>query len=373
MLALDTGFIVHNARTYPTLIRLFDELGVRSQPTEMSMSVRCLGCGLEYAGSRGPRALVPRAGQLARPGYLHLLATVPRFYRAARRLLGAAAGSPEPDELTLGEFLAAGRYSRYFIGHFVVPIISAIWSCSSEDALAYPARYLFEFLDHHGMLSLTRASAWRTLTGGSVTYVERIAKQLSTVRTGTAVTAIRRSESGGVEITDADGEAVTFAVAVVAAHPDDALALLAAPTEAEREVLGAFSYSTNEVALHADGSVLPVSRAVRASWNYQLDHCGAQPGAVHVSYDLGLLHRLSEPDDYIVTLNALDRVDPGLVIDKMTYRHPRYTRESVAAQRRLPELNRDGLAFAGAYHGWGFHEDGCRSGVAAAGALGVRW
>jgi uncharacterized protein len=371
LLALDTGFIVHNIRTYPTLLRLFDELGIRSQPSEMSLSVRCLGCGLEYAGSRGWRGLAPRAGQLARPEYLRLLASVPGFYRAARRLLD----SPEPgdgDDLSLGEFVRAGGYDRFFVRHFVTPLIAATWSCSPADALAYPARYLFEFLDHHGILSLSRSPAWRTVVGGSVSYVDRIGKQLTARRTRTPVIALTRN-AAGIEVVAADGERKQFAAAVVATHPDQALTLLAKPTPAERAVLGAFSYSSSRVALHTDGSVLPANPALRSSWNYLLADCAGGAEEVQVSYYLNRLQRLSEPADYVVTLNALDQVDPDLVIDRMNYQHPRYTRESVAAQRRLPELNRDKLAFAGAYHGWGFHEDGCRSGVSAAAALGVRW
>ena len=378
LLPLDTGFLVHNTRTYPTLIRLFRELGVASQETEMSLSVRCQGCGLEYAGSRGIRGLVPRAGQLARPEYLRMLAAVPGFYRGARRLLNAGPGSrgldrsPDLDSVTLGDFLTAGGYDRYFTGHFVAPLVAAVWSCSPGDAMAYPARYLFEFCDNHGLLTLGRASSWRSVVGGSKTYVEQIAKQITSVRSGVPVRSVRRA-GGGVEVTDANGEAGWFDAAVVATHPDQALALLAAPTRAEREVLGAFSYAASEVALHTDESLLPRSPAVRSSWNYLLSDCAGSADEVHVSYYLNRLQRLTEPTGYIVTLNTLDHVRPERVIDTMRYEHPLYTRKSVAAQRRLGELNSGVLAYAGAYHGWGFHEDGCRSAVTAAGSLGVTW
>ena len=187
LLALDSGFLVHNTRTYPNLIRLFGELGVATQDTEMSMSVRCEGCGLEYAGSRGPLGLFPAVGSVARPEYLAALAAVPGFYRDARRLLA----SPGPEPLSLGEFLRQGGYRRYFVSHFVIPLVAAVWSCPPAEALAYPARYLFEFLDHHGMLRVARAPGWRTVTGGSRTYVEQIAKQLTTVAAGVPVRAIR--------------------------------------------------------------------------------------------------------------------------------------------------------------------------------------
>jgi len=188
LLALDSGFLVHNTRTYPNLIRLFAELGVTTQDTEMSMSVRCEGCGLEYAASRGPLGLFPALPTAARPEYLGALATVPGFYRDARRLLR----SPGPGPLSLGEFLRHGGYRHYFVSHFVIPLVAAVWSCPPAEALAYPARYLFEFLDHHGMLRVTRSPGWRTVTGGSRTYVERIAKQLTTVAAGVPVRAIRR-------------------------------------------------------------------------------------------------------------------------------------------------------------------------------------
>ena len=368
LLALDSGFLVHNTRTYPNLVRLFAELGVTTEDTEMSMSVRCEGCGLEYAGSRGPRGLFPAAGSLARPEYLALLAAVPRFYRQARRLLA----SPGQDLLSFGDFLRRGGYSPFFTGHFAIPLVSAVWSCPPAEALAYPARYLFEFLDHHGMLRVARSPGWRTVTGGSRTYVERIAKQLTTVAAGVPVRAIRRVP-GGVNIHDGDGGTRHFAGAVVATHPDEALRLLAGPTAAERDILGTFRYSSSEVVLHTDAAVLPRAPAARASWNYLLRDCSPTAGNVQVSYDLNRLQGLGEATDYLVTLNALDRVRPHRVLRRMTYGHPVYDERSVAAQRRLAELNTPVLAYAGAYHGWGFHEDGCRSGIEAARTLGVQW
>jgi predicted NAD/FAD-binding protein len=376
LLALDTGFIVHNTRTYPNLIRLFNELGVQSQPAEMSMSVRCQGCGLEYAGSRGMRGLFPSGGQLARPSYLRMLATVPAFYRDARRLLASPADSAERDTLTLADFLRLGGYKAYFVGHFVAPLVAAVWSCSPAEALSYPASYLFEFLDNHGILSLARSPSWRTVIGGSRSYVDRIAKQITSVRSGAPVRALRRLGDGagdGVEVVDAAGRADRFDAAVVATHPDQALKLLAAPTAAERSVLGAFRYSSSAVSLHTDGSVLPRSQAVRSSWNYLLADCTGSADRVHVNYYLNRLQQLSEPADYVVTLNTVNQVRPDQVLDRMTYAHPLYTPESVAAQRRLPALNSPVLSFAGAYHGWGFHEDGCRSGVEAARVLGADW
>jgi uncharacterized protein len=367
LVTLDTGFIVHNAHAYPSLLRLFGELGVGTRDSDMSMSVRCEGCGLEYAGSRGPHGLFPAAGSLARPEYLAILAAIPAFYAHARWLLR----TPGQDALTFGEFLARGGYRRYFVSHFAVPLVAAVWSCPPADALNYPAQYLFEFLDHHRMLSVARSGGWRTVVGGSRAYVERIAKHLTSVRCCAPVRAIRRV-TGGVEI-HADDGASRFARVVVATHPDQALRLLDPPTRAEREVLGAFRYGSSRVFLHTDARLLPRSPAARASWNYLLPGCTGRAGQVTVSYHLNRLMGLAGEGDYLVSLNAAGRVLPGRVLARMTYRHPLYTGGAVAAQRRLPTLNTPVIAYAGAYHGWGFHEDGCRSGAEAAAALGVRW
>jgi predicted NAD/FAD-binding protein len=368
MLALDTGFIVHNARTYPNLIRLFSELGVSTQDTEMSMSVSCAECGLEYAGSRGPFGLLPATAARARPEYLAMLARVPLFYASARRLLA----SPGGERLSFGDFLRHGGYRRYFVSHFAIPLVAAVWSCPPAEALNYPARYLFEFLNHHGMLQVARSASWRTVTGGSRSYVDRIAKQITRAATGVPVRAIRRA-GGGVEVHDHHLGVRRFAAAVIATHPDQALGLLASPSREEQEVLGAFRYTASPVVLHTDAALLPRAPAVRASWNYLLRGCTTTAGQVHVSYDLNRLQRLDEPRQYLVTLNAIDRVRADLVLARMTYRHPLYNARSVAAQRRLPGLNTPVLAYAGAYHGWGFHEDGCLAGIRAAAALGVHW
>ncbi|WP_338703413.1 FAD-dependent oxidoreductase [Streptomyces sp. Q6] len=365
---VDSGFIVHNRRTYPNLLRLFSELGVSTQESEMSMSVRCEGCGLEYAGARGPAGLFAQPGNALRPRYLRLLVHVPVFYRAARRLL-AAGGDPS---LTLGEFLDREGFSPYFRAHFTTPLVSAVWSCDAVTAQHYPAAYLFRFLEHHGMLSVGGSPTWRTVTAGSGTYVERVARQLDAVHLGAPVRAVRR-HADGVGLVAADGSVHTYDSVVVATHPGQALDLLADATPLEKEVLGAFRYSRNTTLLHTDTRVLPRSRGARASWNYLMPSCTAGSDSVRVSYDMNRLQRLTAPESYVVTLGGEDRVDPARVLARMVYEHPVYTPDAVAAQQRLPELNTETVAFAGAYHGWGFHEDGCRSGVAAAAALGVRW
>jgi uncharacterized protein len=376
--AVDTGFIVYNERSYPLLTRLFGELGVETRASEMSMSVSCSGCGVHYAGKRGPAGLSAGVAAGGRP-YLQMLAEVPRFHRAARRLLASApAGGPGVFEeaaagISLGEFLREGGFSAYFTDHFAVPVVAAVWSCPQGTALQYPAAYLFAFLANHGMLSITGSPQWRTVAGGSRRYVERIAAGLAQVRLSSPVRSVRRHPDG-VTVRDDSGAESEFDAVVIATHPDQALRLLDAPTPAERSVLGAFGYTPNEAVLHTDARLLPPPGAVRASWNYAL-RCddGSAAAPARVSYHMNRLQGLPPETDYIVTLGSRENIDPARVIAVMDYAHPAYTRESVAAQSRLPGLNTAVTAFAGAYHGWGFHEDGCRAGVAAARALGGSW
>ncbi|MGW7097013.1 NAD(P)/FAD-dependent oxidoreductase [Streptomyces sp. NPDC054874] len=376
---VDSGFIVHNRRTYPHLLRLFDELGVATQESEMSMSVRCEGCGLEYAGARGPAGLFAQPRSAVRSPYLRMLAEVPRFHRAARALLelpdsgrDGTGGTGGASGMTLGEFARRGRFSPYFHAHFLTPMVSAVWSCDPVTALRYPARYLFRFLAHHGMLAVGGSPVWRTVTGGSRGYVDLLVKQLTTVHTSTPVRAITR-HADGVDVTTEDGTRTPYDSVVIATHPDQALRLLTDPTDAERGTLGAFRYSRNPTLLHTDTALLPRARGARASWNYLMPSCAADADRVTVSYDMNRLQRLDAPETFVVTLNGSDRVDPASVRARMVYEHPVYTPESVEAQAGLPALSGPVTAYAGAYHGWGFHEDGCRSGVEAAAALGVRW
>lgn len=364
---VDTGFIVYNDATYPNLRRLLAELRVQTQPTTMSMSIHCEGCGLEYAGGRGVGGVLAQPRSAITPAFVRMLAQVKRFHRQARAMVAA-----EDDQLTLREFLAAGGFSPYFVRHFVVPVVSSVWSSATGVALEYPARYLFVFLDNHGMLSITGSPAWRTISGGSRTYVEQIAKALPAVHSGTPVRSVTRS-AGRVEVRDDCDQVTSFDRVVMATHADEALRLLHPCTDEERAALGAFSYSRNETWLHTDESVLPRAPRARSSWNYLLPGCDVDTDAVLVSYDMNRLQALPSHTPHLVTLNATGRIDPTLVLDRMTYEHPIYSLESVEAQKKLPGLNDGTIAFAGAYHGWGFHEDGCRSGVAAAESLGVTW
>ncbi len=373
-LGIDTGFIVHNPRTYPVLLRIFAELDVATQPSEMSMSIRDDGTGLEWAGALGRRGLFPTSANLRSPRYLAMLPEIPRFHRRARRLLAHPAETFGRVDVTLREFLTGGRFSAYFVRHFMEPLVAAVWSCDPEIALDYPARYLFTFLQHHGMLSIFGIPQWRTVTGGSQAYVAKIAQSLvasgGEVRTSTKLTSVLETGQG-VEVTDGNGVVTTYDAVVIATHPGQALAMLAEPTVLQRELLGAMPYSPNTALLHTDPSVMPAALDAWASWNF-LRPADADRG-VTVTYDLTRLQRLETDTHYFVTLGGEGLVDPAKVLERMEYEHPLYNPTSVAAQARLPEIDSDRVTFAGAYHGWGFHEDGARSGLAALERLGLAW
>lgn len=366
IVGIDTAFLVHNDRTYPTLCRLFADLGIATRDTDMSMSVRDDAAGLEYAGARGIGGLFPSLASLARPRYLRMLAEVKKFHRAATELLAdESAGDGE----TLETFVNRHGFSEYFVEHFMTPLVAAVWSCAPGEATNYPARYLFMFLEHHGMLSVFGSPTWRTVVGGSATYVEAIAQRLPEVIAGAPVRSVKRW-ADGVLVTAGDAGPRSFDAVVIATHPGQALAMLADPTTAERSVLGSMPYSVNHAQLHTDNSVLPRRPRARASWNYLATPDNDQ---VLVTYDITRLMRLSGPRHFLVTLGGRDRVDPSTVITEMTYEHPLYTPESVAAQKLLPTLDDDKVVFAGAYHGWGFHEDGAAAGLKAAQRLGADW
>lgn len=369
---VDSGFIVFNHRTYPLLSRLFDELGVVSQPTEMSLSISCDGCGLEYSGGQGPRGLFAQPRRLVSPRHLALLAQVPRFHREARRVL-TEGGSPD---LTWGEFLRARGFTPDFVSHFAVPFVSCVWSCGQADAERYPAHYLFRFLDNHGMLAVRTGTTWRTVVGGSATYVRAVSERLPAVRTAAPVRAVTR-HADGVEVRTHDDQLHRFDRVVVATHADDALHLLADATPQEKEDLSAIDYSDNPTWLHRDRGALPRARAARAAWNYRLRSCRADRDSdtsnVRVSYWMNRLQRFDTDDDLVVTLNPDGWIDPSSVVASMNYRHPVFTVEALEAAARLRSAGGTRLAFAGAHLGWGFHEDGCRSGVEAAARLGASW
>lgn len=371
LIAVDSGFIVHNRRNYPNLIRLFDELAVPTQETEMSMSVTCRSCGLSYSGGRGLSGIAADPSRLFDRRYLRMLRTIPQFHRAARALLEDDRGDP-----TWDEFLTAGKYDQYFIDHFATPLVACVWSSADEDALEYPARHLFEFLENHGMLGVKGSPRWRTVVGGSRVYVDAIARRLrergAEVRTGSAVQSIER-DADGVTV-NVGGRGERFDGAVLAVHADQALALLSDADAQERSDLSAIGYSQNTVVLHDDDGFLPRARGAKSSWNHHVD-CGSRAASapVQVDYWMNRLMRLEARRELIVSLNPGRPIEQRHVIAEMQYAHPIFTRAAVAAAQRLRESGGPRLAFAGAHLGWGFHEDGCRSGVAAAAKFGAGW
>ncbi|MEP7204276.1 MAG: FAD-dependent oxidoreductase [Ilumatobacteraceae bacterium] len=369
LLAVDTGFIVHNDRTYPQLRRLFGELGVRTRPTEMSMSIRDMPSGLEFAGGRGASGIFAQRRRLLDPRFLIILAQVKRFHVLANTFLRE---SHDSDQTTYGDFLRTYRFSESFIRLYAVPVVSCVWSMGTGAALDYPARYLFRFLSHHGMLAVTGSPQWYTVVGGSRSYVDAIASRLPHVRSGQSVKQVLRDDDG-VSVQDNSGTWVRYDGIVIATHADQALALLADASVDEKEVLDAFRYSRSETVLHTDSRLLPRTRRARASWNYLTPLDASGDRAPVVTYWMNRLQGIETTEQYLVTLNGLDRIDPNSVLAAMNYEHPIYDLAAVEAQARLPSLSTPRLAFAGAYHGWGFHEDGCRSGVDAAQMLGVDW
>jgi predicted NAD/FAD-binding protein len=353
-LALDTGFLVHNVRNYPLLTRLFRELGIATHESDMSFSVACGGCGLEYSGRR---PFAQRANATS-PSFLALLWEIGRWLRTAR---------PEDDSQSLAQYLDAHGYSQRFRRHFLVPMTSALWSTAPGRALEFPASYAIRFFDNHGMLGLGRFR-WRTVSGGSRAYVDAVAHGLGErLHLGLGARSVRRTP-GAVEVRADDGSVRSFDAIVVATHADQALALLEDPSDDERRVLGSFDYARNDAVLHTDPSFLPRAARARAAWNYRL----AGDGRPTVTYHLNRLQRLDAERDYCVTLN--EDVPDEHVIARFAYDHPQYTLATLAAQRKLPALSgKRRTWYAGAHFGNGFHEDGLASGVRAAAALGVDW
>ena len=364
-LQLDTGFIVFNERNYPRLVRLLSELGVPSRPSEMSFSVGCDRCSLEWSGRR-PFAQPLNA---ASPRFLSFLAEVSRWLRTARRALEDGSYG----DRTLLDFVTERGYSRRFREHFLVPLASALWSTAPERALDFPAGYAIRFFHQHGMLGFGRFD-WKTVAGGSRAYVTALRERLrASFHVGLGVRELRRLPDG-VALRTEDGEERRFDKVVVATHADQALALLGDASGEERRVLGAFGYTSNDAVLHTDPSLLPRRRAARASWNFARTDCAVSNGRPTITYYLNRLQRFEADRDYCVTLNRTDEIDPESVIARMTYEHPVYTLESLRAQGGLAALSGPRhTVYAGAHHGYGFHEDGLASGVRAASLLGVEW
>ena len=358
-LAVDTGFIVLNDRTYPNFTALLDDLGVATQPTHMGFSVSTEK-GLddfEYAGT--PRGLFCQPRNLARPAFHRMVGELRRFNRELEheRLSSGTR--------TLGAMLHEGGYSRLFVDRLIVPQVSAVWSADPEQMWTFPAGFLAQFFHNHGMLSLRDRPQWQTVAGGSNTYVAAIERRLRRpVRTHTPVTRVMRHATHVDVVTETTGRAEQFDEVIFACHSDQALALLGDPSPAEREVLGAIRYQENEAVLHTDAALLPRRRQARQAWNF---HLLAEPrDRTTVTYWMNHLQRLQTPRDYCVTLNLTDRIDPAHVLRTISYAHPVFTPDGIAAQARHGDIS--GVRrtrYCGAYWRWGFHEDGVWSALQA--------
>ena len=364
---LDTGFLVHNDRTYPNLVRLFGELGVATRDSDMSFAVSCRQSGLEYS-SRGANGFFAQRRNLVRPEHLALLGEIVRFNREAPALLG----SPDGERQTLGEFLESRRFGEAFTQRYLLPMASAIWSASLDAIRSFPALTLIRFFDNHGLLSLTSQPKWKVVAGGSHAYIPKLLASLSgDIHEGAAIETVRRSATG-VTITLRDRPSMAFDEVVFACHGDQVLPLLGDPSDRERDVFASFTTTTNVAWLHTDASVLPVQPRARASWNYLLAADAEAPPIV--TYDLNRLQGLTTREQYCVTLNPQGQIDDDRVLRRLVYRHPLYTGKATMAQRQWRDVSGvNRTHYCGAYWYYGFHEDGLNSAIRVASALGVEW
>lgn len=357
--SIDTGFIVFNQKTYPNFCALLTELRVPWQSSEMSFSVRCDRNGLEYNGTSMDGLFAQRTNVL-RPSFWRMLRDISRFYREAPALL-----SSFDVELTLGEFLRRGNYSKEFVEQHLVPMGAAVWSSTPDDVRSIPARFLVQFFHNHGFLQLDGRPQWLVVRGGSKQYVDAlVAPFRDRIRLQTPVTRVKPVH-GGVRVETASGESATFDRVILATHADQSLRMLTHASPLEREILGAFRYQRNEAVLHTDAALMPRKRRAWASWNY---HVGDPPSDLPtVTYWMNRLQGLDgagEVDSapFLVTLNRSQAIDPSKVLRSFVYHHPVYSAAAVAAQSRHSEIDgRSGVHFCGAYWGYGFHEDGVKS------------
>ena len=360
-LNIDTGFIVYNEATYPNLIRLFAELGVETQVSDMSFSVFDPASGFRYS-SNGLGGFFSDRRNLIRPGHYKLGLDILRFNREAGKLLESG------EDITLDDYLKREGFSQAFQDLYLFPMASAIWSTSLGQVKQFPALTLVRFFSNHNLLSVNQHHTWRAVKGGSSSYIKPICQpyQDRTVL-GAKIESIGKV-SDGIEIHMASGNVQKFDEVVFACRASEALRLLKSPTDKEQEILGSFQTSLNQAWLHTDETLLPKPGLARASWNCIL----GKDGPAALTYHMNRLQTLPGTTQYCVTLNAGERIDPAKVLKKLEYYHPLYTRAAIAAQGRWPEISgQHGVHYCGAYWFYGFHEDGLNSGMRVARSLGV--
>ncbi|RZS46893.1 NAD(P)/FAD-dependent oxidoreductase [Sphaerotilus mobilis] len=364
---VDTGFLVFNPRTYPNLVRLFDQLQVPLAASDMSFSVQSVADGLEWSGSNLDGVFAQRRN-LLRPAFLGMLRELLRFNRLTTAL--AEGGGDQTLAQSIGDFLDENRFGDAFRRWYLLPMIGCIWSCPTEQMLRFPIGTLIRFCHNHGLLQVNDRPQWHTVSGGSREYVQRMRAQLGTVRLATPVQAVRRLDAGGVQVHSAHGSE-RFDEVVFACHSDQALRILgddASP--AEREVLGAIAYHPNRAVLHTDVSLLPRRPRAWAAWNYEHGGDGGESSAVCLHYLINRLQPLPFAQPVIVSLNPVRPPRPDQVLGTYDYAHPVFDLAAIEAQRRVPSLQGQRHTwFCGAWTGYGFHEDGLKSGLAVAGAL----
>ncbi|WP_339733462.1 FAD-dependent oxidoreductase [uncultured Gimesia sp.] len=361
--AVDTGFIVFNYQTYPNFTRILKELGVASQPTAMSFSMKCDRTGLEYRGA-DLNGFFAQRRNLISPSFYRLLRDILRFNRESLEILQST------DEVqTVGDYLARHHYSQAFIDQYFLPMGSAIWSCPLGTFEQFPIRFIVEFYQNHGILAIRDRPEWRVICGGSNTYVKAITAGFrESLRVETPISSVTR-HADYVEVTPLNSVSERFDHLIFACHSDQALRILGAGANSvERELLSAFPYEANVAQLHTDTSVLPKTTRAWACWNYFMPRGSNQKATV--TYNMNQLQGLQTKNTYCVTLNSEDRVDPDKVIRRINYAHPIFTTGRAAAQRRHSEvINQQHTSFCGAYWGNGFHEDGVSSALAVCKAL----
>lgn len=356
--AVDTGFIVFNYKTYPNFTKILNELGVASQPTEMSFSMKCARTGLEYGGTT-LNGLFAQRRNFFRLSFYRLLKDILRFNRQSVELLQS-----NDETLTVGEYLSREHFSKEFIEQYFLPMGSAIWSCPLGTFEQFPVRFIVEFYLNHGILAIRDRPQWRVVCGGSKQYVKALIASFSeSIRINTPIDSVVRQDQD-VELTTADGLTQEFDHVIFACHSDQALNILGqGATKTERALLSEFPYESNVAQLHTDESVLPRSRRAWACWNYFAPDQSRQKATV--TYNMNLLQKLSSINTFNVTLNGQDRVDPDQVLREINYAHPIFTSGRARAQRRHAEvINVHQTSFCGAYWGNGFHEDGVNSALA---------